>query len=271
MIRTALKYHRPHNFSEVSEILAAHRDKVAIVAGGSQILPRMGRNEISVDHIVDLRGLPLRAIEVDGDELHVGAMATYGDILASPIAKQFCPLLPRAAAEVTGGRQIVDHATLVGACCFNYPGSDMPAVLVATNATFKVHGLGGERRAAANRFFRGVFEVDLLEGEFVTGFSAPRHERAGYCKIKHATGSWPIATASAIGTPDGSVSITLGAVQAIPAQFAFRDFGALEAQVKTHIVKPFEDDLAPGWYRARIAAVAARRAVTDMNEASHEH
>lgn len=33
MIRTALKYHRPHTFAEASEILAAHRDKVAIVAG----------------------------------------------------------------------------------------------------------------------------------------------------------------------------------------------------------------------------------------------
>jgi len=250
--------------------LAAHRNDIVIVAGGSQILPRMGRNEISVDHVVDLRDLPLRAIEAVGDELHVGAMATYGDILASPIARELCPLLPRAAAEVTGGRQIVDHTTLVGACCFNYPGSDMPGVLVAINATFQVHGPGGERRVAAHHFFRGVFEVDLRGGEFVTGFSAPRHERAGYCKIKHATGSWPIATASAIGDP-GGVSITLGAVQAIPAKFAFRGFEALEAQVKTHVVNPFEDDLAPAWYRARIAAVAARRAVTDMNEASHEH
>ena len=265
MIRTKLRYHRPGTAGEACDLLAEHAGEVAVLGGGTQLLPRMHRGETSVTHVVDLRGLGLDRITVSAGVVEIGAMATYEDVLASAPLRDAAPLLPRVAGGITGGRQLTCQATLVGSACFNNPSSDMPGVFVALGATLRLNGPSGERRVPAHTFFRDAFEVDLRPGEFVASFAFARHATAGYCKVKHSTGSWPIATASALrDDASGTVMVTLGAVEAVPLRFDVTDRGRLDAQVREAISKPWSDVLAPGSYRAAIAAVVARRAITEL-------
>jgi aerobic carbon-monoxide dehydrogenase medium subunit len=264
VIRTALRYHRPASTDEACAILAEHHGNVRVLAGGTQLLPLMHRDEVRIEHVVDPRDLGLSAIRPDGDRVQVGAMATYADVLASELVGQGSPLLARAAAGVTGGRQILLQGTLVGAACFNFPSSDFPGVLVAVDARFRIQGPSGNREVPASVFLRDAFVVDLEPGEFVTSFTA-LGGAAGYCKLKHSSGSWPIATASAqpnAGT--GGWKITLGAVEAVPTVVEIRSKDEVDELVRAAVEHPWSDVLAPGWYRAEIANVAAHRAIVDL-------
>jgi len=267
VIRTRLLYHRPATLGECSDLLAKYVGNVAVLGGGTQLLPQMTRDEIHVEHVVDLRGLSLDTLVFHGDDIEIGAMATYADIMSSTELSALVPLLGRAARGVTGGSQIARQATVVGAVCHNYPGSDMPGVLVALDAKMRIHGTSGLREISASDFLLSASKVDLRPGEFVVSFLVRPVANIGYCKITHSTGSWPIATASAVRDhATGKIAVTLGAIQAVPIRIELDDLGQLDLQVRKAVVAPWSDVLAPGSYRAAIAGVVARRAIGDLQE-----
>lgn len=267
MIRTALRYHRPATAAEASAILAEHHGNVVVLAGGTQLLPRMNRDEVHVEHLVDLQDLGLTGITERGNRIEVGAKVTYSDVVDSMLLQRTVPLLPRMARGVTGGRQLTQQATLVGAACHNYPGTDVPGALVALGATLRLHGLDGTREVTAADFLVGAQSVDVRPGEFVSSFVVDRTGRAGYCKVKHSTGSWPIATASALhDTASGGFSVTLGAVEAVPVRVTFDETADLPDLIRSAVTRPWQDILAPATYRAAIAGVVAQRALTELLE-----
>jgi carbon-monoxide dehydrogenase medium subunit len=267
MIRTSLRYHRPATAAEASAVLAEHHGNVVVLAGGTQLLPRMNRDEVHVEHLVDLKDLGLTAITELDDRIKIGAKVTYSDVIGSELLQRIVPLLPRMARGVTGGRQLTQQATLVGAACHNYPGTDVPGTLVALGATLRLHGLDGFREVAAADFLLDALSVDVRPGEFVSSFVVDRTQPAGYCKVKHSTGSWPIATASALhDTVSGGFSVTLGAVQAVPVRVAFTEPRELAGLIRAAVTDPWEDVLAPATYRAAIAGVVAQRALTELLE-----
>jgi carbon-monoxide dehydrogenase medium subunit len=267
MIRTRLRYHRPSTPAETSALLAEHHGNVAVLGGGTQLLPRLTRDEVRVEHLVDLRALDLDTITVNGDQADIGAMVTYADVLSSPELGDMVPLLAQVAAGITGGRQLTQQGTLVGSACENYPGTDIPGALVALRARMRLHGIDGVREVSAADFFLGSSTVDVRRGEFVESFFVRRTPRGSYSKVRHCTSSWPIATASAVLDPaTGAMSVTLGAVQATPVRIPVEDPAALPELVQAAVTEPWSDLLAPGSYRAAVAGVVARRAVAELLE-----
>jgi carbon-monoxide dehydrogenase medium subunit len=266
LIQTPLRYHRPSTVEEACSVLLEHQGNVRVLAGGTQLLPLMHRDEVRVEHVVDPRDLGLATIRRDGERLELGALSTYADVLASDLVRDDSPLLARAAAGVTGGRQILQQGTLVGSACFNFPSTDFPGVLVATDARFRIQGPSGTREVAAADFLCDAYLVDLEPGEFVTSFTVAGGA-GGYCKLKHSAGSWPIATASARASLTGEGwQVTLGAVQAVPVTVEVRAREEVDEAVRDAVDRPWSDVLAPGWYRTQIAGVAARRAIDELEE-----
>lgn len=269
MIRTALHYHRPQSLSAASSLLAEHAGDVAVIGGGTQLLPKMNRDEMHINHVVDLVGLGLDEINVGSGSIELGARVTYDDVLQCASLCEFAPLLPRVARGVTGGRQILQQGTLIGSACLNAPGTEMPGVFTALRARMRVYGPSGMREVSADEFFIDAFAVALGPGEFVTSAVFNRSDRAGYCKIKHSAGSWPIVTASVLrDVSTGGYAVTLGAVQAVPLRVQFDESDPLEIMVAKAVTAPWSDELAPASYRAAIAGVTARRAFIEYQGAT---
>jgi CO/xanthine dehydrogenase FAD-binding subunit len=277
VIRTRLRYHAPEDIAEACALLA-DRDEAAVLGGGTWLVPLMTRGERIVSDVVDLRRLGLTAINQDEGEIEIGAMATYADVLASAVLRERAPLLYAAAAGVTGGKQIHNLGTLGGAACYAFPSSDVPACLVALGARMRVQGPGGARHVAAHEFFLDAFRPALEHGEILTTIRVPAlAARVGYHKLKLTEGSWPIATAAAIVTAaaaadaDARASVTLGGVARTPLQIDATELldgqdGALRAErlaalVAERLSDPWDDELAPAWYRRSVAAPIARRAL----------
>ena len=72
------------------------------------------------------------------------------------------PLLAYAAGQV-GDPQIRHRGTIGGSVAHADPASDLPAVLLALDATI-VRGADGEREIPVGEFFQGLFETALQPG-----------------------------------------------------------------------------------------------------------
>jgi aerobic carbon-monoxide dehydrogenase medium subunit len=272
MITTKLSYHRPADTKKACDILLEHDHEAVVLGGGSMLVPRMNREEISAQHVVDLRGLGLDTINVTDDFVEIGAMVTYSDVLASEVIAKEVPFLQQVAQGITGGNQIRNIGTLVGSACYANPSSDIPGVLVALKARIRIRGTRGVREVGTSDFILGAFEVDLQPGEFVTSLVVPRRSlRTGYYKLKISGSSWPIATASAIIDEENSeTTVTLGAIEGRPIQInlppTVNGMNELKTEelanlVQARVINPWSDILANGEYRKDVAGVVARRAL----------
>src|SRR5580700_2134772 len=87
----------------------------------------------------------LRTIEERDDVLRIGALATYTDLIRSPLVRRRVPMLAAAAREV-GGVQIQNRGTLGGNVANASPAGDTLPVLAAADAVVVLACADGVRR-----------------------------------------------------------------------------------------------------------------------------
>jgi carbon-monoxide dehydrogenase medium subunit len=90
------------------------------------------------------------------------------------------------------------------------PASDIPAVLLALDATFVARSKDGERRIPATTFFQGPFETALVDGELLTEILIqPASDVPGsaYRKLSQpASGYSIVGVAAVVGRTGGKIS-----------------------------------------------------------------
>src|SRR6202790_2533150 len=169
MKASAFAYARATSVVNALELLAAHGDKAKVLSGGQSLMPAMNLRLISPELIVDIGEIAeLRETAVRGDVLSIGALTRHVDILRSPEIAAHAPLLTEAVAHVAHPA-IRNRGTIGGSLAHADPASELPACMVALNATIIVRGPAGERRVAAEAFFTGIYETVLSARELVIG------------------------------------------------------------------------------------------------------
>jgi carbon-monoxide dehydrogenase medium subunit len=109
---------------------------------------------------------------VTGSIVRIGALTRHVDLLRSPDIAAHAPLLTEAVAHVAHPA-IRNRGTLGGSLAHADPASELPACMVALNATIVVRGQDGERRVAAEDFFKGIYETDLSAQELLISVELP--------------------------------------------------------------------------------------------------
>lgn len=259
-----MRYTRP---SDVDGVTAALADGDAVVVGGgTMVVPEMTHGRVRPAAVVDLAKAGLAGISRGDGGWVVGAMTTYTDLERSAV-----PLLATVARGITGGPQIRNRGTAGGSASYANPSSDVPATLVALNARLRLARAGGVREVAAADFFLGAYRTARRPDEVLTAITVPDNGAAlGYVKFKFAEGSWPIVTAATVVTVAGpTIRVVLGGAAATPVtvevtRSSWRE--QLRSEVDRALTEPWDDVLAPGDYRARIAPVIAARSVADALE-----
>jgi carbon-monoxide dehydrogenase medium subunit len=136
-------------------------------------MPAMNLRLISPELIVDIGGLDeLRGIAVGSDVLRIGALTRLADLLNSPEIAAHAPLLVEAVAHVAHPA-IRNRGTLGGSLAHADPASELPACMLALDATIIVHGGGGARRIGAADFFQGIFQTALAAEELLIAIELP--------------------------------------------------------------------------------------------------
>jgi aerobic carbon-monoxide dehydrogenase medium subunit len=280
VIPGSFAYHRPSSVKDAVSLLASLGEEGRVLAGGHSLIPMMKLRLATPANLVDLGGISdLKGIRLDGADIVIGAMVTQHELIASDSLGRNVPLLRETALQIADP-QVRYVGTLGGNVANGDPGNDMPAVMLALNATYHVAGKAGERRIAARQFYQGAYFTALEPGEIVTAVRIPvppaGHGYA-YEKLKRKVGDYATAAAAVVltlkgGGEVGSVSIGLTNVgeTALLAEEAARllvgstlgpdtvkkAVGAAEA-----ITAPASDRRGSPQYRTKMAGVMMSRAL----------
>ena len=192
----AFDYARPASVAEALGLLAEHGDGAKIIAGGQSLVPALNLRLLAPDILVDIGGLSeLSGIAVDSDTLRLGANTRHAEIEHSAEVARAAPLLARAIVHVAHPA-IRNRGTIGGNVANADPASEMPACLVALQATIVVEGPDGRRGIAAEAFFTGLHETALAPDEIVVAVEIPvaqPDERDSFAELSRRSGDYALA------------------------------------------------------------------------------
>lgn len=217
----------PFEYARVASLQEALKlldddDDARLLAGGQSLLVlmnlRLARPSCLVD-IGDLRELD-RISEHQGSVV-LGALVQHARLESEPILRQRVPLLCEAARHI-GHLGIRNRGTLGGSLAHADPAAELPAVMVALDATFCLESQsGGRREVAARDFFISHYTSALRPGEMLTWVRVPSlglGEGYGFFEVSRRVGDFAMAGASCVAriTSSGALSVSAG-VMAIGA------------------------------------------------------
>jgi len=261
----------------VAALVEAGED-AKVLAGGQSLLPlmalRLGRPSVLVD-VGRVDGLD--RVEVDGDDLVIGATVTHARLGREPEVRRRAPLLAEVAPMVAHVA-IRNRGTLGGSLAHNDPAAEWPAVALLLGVTVTAEGPAGRRDIAAVDLFESYLTTTLAGDEVLTSVrvpGAPARTGAAFEEVSRRHGDFALVGAGARVVLDAA-----GAVMAARLVFigvgptAVLDpgpgedlagrrptadtIGAAGAAAAARL-EPGDDLHATGAYRRRVAATLARR------------
>ncbi|WP_254864500.1 FAD binding domain-containing protein [Halovivax gelatinilyticus] len=224
MYPAPFEYRRASTVDDAVSTLSAEPDRdVRVLAGGHGLLPAMKTEGLSPDVLVDigdcdeLRGIAREDAPANGGPpgLSVGALTTHAELAASDLVADHAPALAEAARAV-GDVQIRTRGTIAGNIAEADPGADLPAALVAGDATIRIRGPDGERSVNAIDFCRGNGETALAADELITDVFVPSCEAGAYEKRTHPARGFAMVGVAVSLDIDGAAidDVRIGAVGA---------------------------------------------------------
>jgi 4-hydroxybenzoyl-CoA reductase beta subunit len=114
---TGFEHLRPASMEEAAQMLHDFGPRARLVAGGTDLFPRVKLGLTRPEVVVSLKGLSLNETQViRNGNLHIHALIPLADIACSPAVLKKAPLLAEAALSV-GSNQIRHMGTLGGNIC----------------------------------------------------------------------------------------------------------------------------------------------------------
>jgi carbon-monoxide dehydrogenase medium subunit len=274
MIPAAFDYAAPESLEEAIRLLSEGDEDTKLLAGGHSLIPLMKERLAAPDLLVDLRRVPgLRGIEREDGHFRIGAMTPHRQLEFSPELG-----LVSEAAGTIADPQVRHRGTIGGSLAHGDPASDLPAVLLAAEATVTVQGPGGQRQIAAADLPLDYLETSLAPDEVLTEVRVPTLEGYGYGyeKFNRRAEDWAMVAACALVkvtdgscedvrvglTHMGSVPLRAGAVEeALRGQPIDAQGIASAAEQAAEGTDPPGDLNATPDYKRHLARVLTRRAL----------
>src|SRR5271168_4136725 len=173
MIPGPFSYHQPATVADAVKLLSDLGDEARALAGGHSLVPMMKLRLATPGHLVDLHGVAgLKGIRRDGGHIVIGAMTTQHELVGSDEIGQSLPILHEAALLIADP-QVRYRGTIGGNVANGDPGNDMPALMMALNASYRLEGPSGAREVAAGEFYQGAYFTALEPGDILTSVSIP--------------------------------------------------------------------------------------------------
>ncbi len=260
------------NLTDALETLASEPGRWRPFAGGTDLMVLLEAGKLPAGQYLSLWGLPeLRGIEVTDDEIVLGALTTYTEVLRSEALQAECPLMGRAAAE-TGGVATQNRGTIGGNIVNASPAADTPPALLVYDADIDLVSIRGVRRVSYDRFHLGYKHMDLAPDEIVQSIRLSRGRGGwlhGWRKVgtRRAQAISKVCFAAAIdlsGTAVHDIRIALGSVaptvvRAAHAEAAMRGRAinaetiAASCDALARDIAPIDDLRSTAQYRLRVA------------------
>jgi carbon-monoxide dehydrogenase medium subunit len=213
MIPSPFQYHAPADLKHAVELLGKYGEDAKVLAGGHSLLPMMKLRFAAPAHLIDLNPIAeLKGIRESSGTLHIGAMTTENELIASALLKDKCPLIVETA-RVIADPQVRSRGTIGGDVAHGDPGNDHPAVMLALGASFVLRGPSKERVVAADGFYLGPLQTAIAANEILTEIRIPIPPRGSgysYQKLKRKVGDFATAATAVQLTLDKGTCSRIG-------------------------------------------------------------
>jgi len=270
---------RPTELREACSILAQVECRTAILAGGTDLMPRFNtrRPGFRPDLLVYLGGLHLDYIRVEGQTLVIGTCTTHEAIADSSDVRNHAPLLGKACSEI-GSLAIRNAGTIGGNVCNGAPYADGTTALMALDASMVIASESGDRTVKVEDFVTTPFNTYLKRGmivkEFLIPLMLPEH-KWGWLKQGQRRGSSISVASVAVRmkmndricsdariccgavAPTPFVSKTAPAI--VEGKPLSEDLAAKAGAAVSEEADPQDDSRASAWYRKKIVGVLVKR------------
>jgi len=166
-------YARPASIAEALALLQEHGDDARVLAGGQSLVPMMNFRVAAPKVLVDINRIEsLAGIKVTKSFVRIGALTRQVELERSANVAKHLPLVAAAMPHIAHPA-IRNRGTFGGSCALGDPAAELPACALALGATFVVAGKKGERRVAAEDFFKGLYATALKPGELLVAAEFP--------------------------------------------------------------------------------------------------
>ena len=277
----AFEYLAPGSVEEALTLLQQHGPDAKVLAGGQSLVPAMNFRLaqpgvlIALERIESLVGISPTA---DGG-VRIGAMTRQRAVERSPVIATRVPLLAEAMPFVAHA-PIRNRGTIGGSLAHADPAGELPAVMVALEARFRLQALEQERWVDAEDFFLGLFTTALEPGELLVELEIPPHgpgSGSAFLEVARRHGDYAlagcacqvrldeggrcrVARAVLLGVSEGPLKVDTAGALADAAPSPERIAGVAE-QLKQQLDPPGDIHASPD-YRRHLAAVLVKRGLT---------
>ena len=165
-------YHQPESLADAVDLAARFGGQASFLAGGTDLIVQIERGRVAPRHVIGLGRVPgLAGIEVNG-RIALGARVTHRAIEQTPALAGPLRCLVEGA-EVIGGHQVRNVATVGGNLVNASPAADLVPCLLALDGVVTLVGPGGEREIPIERFLLGPNRTARRSDELVTRVDLP--------------------------------------------------------------------------------------------------
>ena len=274
MIPSEFDYAVPATLEEAIRALSEGGEDAKLMAGGHSLLPLMKLRLAAPTLLVDLRQVPgLRGVQRENGAVRIGAMTPHAELEDT---KELG--LISEAAGLIADRQVRHRGTVGGSLAHGDPASDLPAVMLATEATVTAQGAGGQREIPVSELFQDYLTTSLAHDEVLTEIRVPALEgySYGYEKFTRRAEDWAmVGVAALVSVRDGvcqdvrvglthmaSTALRASAVEdALRGQPLDGERIARAAELAAEGTDPPGDLNASADYKRHLARVLTRRAL----------
>ncbi|SIQ03361.1 carbon-monoxide dehydrogenase medium subunit [Aromatoleum tolulyticum] len=143
----------PQSVAEAVELLSTHRDRITVMAGGTDVMVAMKFAQ-SPAQLMSLENVPgLAYVLFDPEKgLRIGAKATVADLLAQAEVKRHYRALWHAAQTFATG-QVRNTATVLGNLLRASPAGDCSCAIYAIGGVVVLQGSSGRREVDIDDFW----------------------------------------------------------------------------------------------------------------------
>jgi carbon-monoxide dehydrogenase medium subunit len=268
LIPAPFTYKRAWSVDEALDLAAQDGEDAKFLAGGHSLLPLMKLRLAVPEVLIDIGRLrELSYVRDDDSQVLVGALTTHDELARSSLLASDLPLLAHAASCV-GDPQIRHRGTIGGSLVHADPAADLPAVILALDATLVALGPSGTREIRVGEFFRGLFETALQPGELLTEIRIPKPRAAGewsFQKFTKRAIDYAIVGVAVQGHNVGLVNMDQTPIRASAVEEALAA-GAGPRDAAAHAAEgasPSADINADRGYREHLARVLVARALEE--------
>ena len=271
-------YVAPATVKEALGLLARHREEAKVLAGGQSLVPLLNYRLARPRVLVDINGLPLDGIRVEGGQLRLGALTRHAMLEESSQIARLCPVLSEAAGLI-GNVRVRTLGTLGGSLAHADPAAELPMVMLALDARLTLEGPKGRRTVPARDFFTGYLTTVLESDELLMEVDVPVLPGMGYAVEEFArrAGGVAVVAVTALVSLDrrGQVEdarlafagMALTPVRLPEAENVLRGHEptverlSLAAATAREALTPGSDAFVSAAYRKHLAAVLVKRAL----------